>query len=358
MKLIFTVTGALMTLRKTILSICILLMLPLSAPASEKPDIYTIKKGIPSGVFQIDSSKILIIGRISGQTTPQSRTLISSTPGRSSPSTMAESKSLRLSLRPAIATFGRSFVSGEEPDIITTAAVETAQEMPQEEIQIFDISSGIGFVNVGDIENSGRIVDAVDNRLVLGPSDTVFLELNDLDGAIAGTRYTLLEIAEKIKHPITQRDIGYKVIDLGQLEISQVHDEVASGLILSSNREIFRGAILVPYQETDKEITLKKQERDLSGYLIATLRGNGSIGQFDIVYSDIGGAADGLEKGNMVRISRPRSGSISSLTKLKLPDVLVGEGVIVGVRDSTATILVLKSADSIFIGDRISTITN
>jgi hypothetical protein len=334
-------------------------MLPLSAPASEKPDIYTIKKGdtlwgisnrflkdpyywpnlwsnnptIPNPHFIYPGQKLAIYdGRIE---------IVAAEPAPGDSNIPDE-----------------VFVSGEEPDIITTAAVETAQEMPQEEIQIFDISSGIGFVNVGDIENSGRIVDAVDNRLVLGPSDTVFLELNDLDGAIAGTRYTLLEIAEKIKHPITQRDIGYKVIDLGQLEISQVHDEVASGLILSSNREIFRGAILVPYQETDKEITLKKQERDLSGYLIATLRGNGSIGQFDIVYSDIGGAADGLEKGNMVRISRPRSGSISSLTKLKLPDVLVGEGVIVGVRDSTATILVLKSADSIFIGDRISTITN
>jgi hypothetical protein len=348
-----------MTLRKTILSICILLLLPLSAPASENPEIYTIKKGdtlwgisnrflkdpyywpnlwsnnptIPNPHFIYPGQKLAIYdGRIE---------IVTAEPAPDDSKIPDE-----------------IFVPAEESDIITTETVETEQEEPQEEVQIFDVRSGIGFVSIADIKNSGRIVDAVDNRLVLGPNDTVFLELNDLDGALAGTRYSIIEIGDKIKHPITKRDIGYRAIDLGQLEITTVHDEVASGLIVASNREIFRGSVLLPYMETSKEITLKKQEKDLSGYLIATLRGNGSIGQFDIVYSDIGGAVDGLEKGNMVRISRPRTGSNSSLTKLKLPDVLVGEGVIVDVRDSTATILVLKSADSIFIGDRISTITN
>ncbi len=344
-----------MTLRKTILLISILLLLPLSAPASENPEIYTIKKGdtlwgisnrflkdpyywpnlwsnnptIPNPHFIYPGQKLAIYdGRIeivAVETAPEESEI------------------------PDVI-----FVPGEEPDIIATQEIEPVQE----EAQIFDVRSGLGFISTGDLENSGRIVDAVDNRLVLGPNDTVFLELNDLDGALAGTRYTIIEISDKVKHPVTKRDIGYLATDIGQLEITNIHDEVASGQIISSNREIFRGAILLPYQETSKEITLKKQERDLSGFLIATLRGNGSIGQFDIVYSDIGGAMDGLEKGNMVRISRPRTASKSSLTDLKLPDVLVGEGVIVDVRESTATILVLKSADSIFIGDRISTIYN
>ena len=98
--------------------------------------------------------------------------------------------------------------------------------------------------------------------------------------------------------------------------------------------------------------------KELSGYLISSLRGNDGIGQFDIIYSDIGGAADGLEKGNMVNISRPRDASESSISDLKLPDVMVGQAVITDVKESTATILILKSVGSIYVGDRITTITH
>jgi hypothetical protein len=348
-----------MTLRKTILLICILL-LPLSAPASENPQIYTIKKGdtlwgvsqkflkdpyywpnlwshnpeIPNPHFIYPGQKLAIYdGRIE---------IIK-----------AEPVVDNTTVPDAVITPGEG-----QNDTIEQVTIDQVTIEPEEEIKVIATKGGIGFVSKEEIERSGRIVDAADNRLVLGPGDTVFLEMNDLDGAIPGTRYYLHEIGDKVLHPVTRRFIGYHVIELGQLEIVDIHEEVASGRILSANREIFRGAIILPYQELDTEITLKQQSRDLSGYVISSLRGNGGFGQFDFIYSDVGGAADGLEKGNMVHISRPRGGTISSISDLKLPDVLIGEGVIVDVAKSTATILVLKSADSIFIGDHISTVTN
>jgi hypothetical protein len=60
----------------------------------------------------------------------------------------------------------------------------------------------------------------------------------------------------------------------------------------------------------------------------------------------------------MVNISRPRNASESSVADLKLPDVLVGQAIVTDVKESTSTLLVLKAADSIYIGDRITTITN
>jgi len=345
-----------MTLRKTILLLISLLLLPLSTPAAESPQIYTVKKGdtlwgisqrflkdpyywpnlwsnnpeIPNPHFIYPGQQLAIYdGRIEiVATKPESDT-------------------------PAIPD--AVFTPDEATGSVAISPPETIQ--PEEEATIISTSGGIGFVTVKDIENAGRIIDAVDNRIVLGPEDTVFIEMNDLDGARTGTRYALLEIGEKFRHPVTKRTIGYHVIQLGEVEITDVHDEVASGKILSSNREIFRGAILIPYQQVDREITLKRQTRQISGYLIASLRGNSSLGQFDIVYADIGAAA-GLEKGNMVNISRPRKTSDASIADLKLPDVLIGVAVIVDFRETTSTLLVLKAVDNIFVGDRITTITD
>jgi hypothetical protein len=349
-----------MTLRKTILILICILLLPLSAPAKESPQIYTVKKGdtlwgisnrflkdpyywpnlwsnnpeIPNPHFIYPGQKLAIYdGRIE---------IVAAEPDLTEPETQD-------------ATIpDEVFIPSDE----TVVETEIPVEEPQEEVQIFTSSGSIGFVTKEDIERSGRIVDAADNRLVLGPSDTVFLEMNDLDGAIPGTRYFLHEIGDKIFHPITDRFIGYHVFELGQLEITNVHDEVASAEIISSNREILRGAIILPYQDRNSEIVLKQQDKDLSGYVIATHRGNSSIGQFDIIYSDVGGAEDGIEIGNMVYISRARNASISSISDAKLPDVLVGSGVVVEVTESTATILVLKSVNSIFIGDHVQTVTD
>lgn len=346
-----------MTLRKTLLLVCILL-LPCTALAGENPQIYTIKKGdtlwgisnrflkdpyywpnlwsnnpdIPNPHFIYPGQKLAIYDdRIE---------IVPAEPG-SGDGDMTESVTVPDDTAPAP---------------IVDQIVDQIIDEPQDEISIKVPGGGIGFINLDELDGAGRIVDAVDSRLILGTGDKVFLEMDDLDGTIPGTRYYVYQTGDKITHPVDGRDIGYKIVELGTLEVVDVHDEVASGQIVTAVREITRGTQIVPYQVIDKEIALKRQDRDLSGYLIASRRGQSTLGQFDLVYTDLG-AANGLENGNLVYISRPRSGSEASISKLKLPDVLVGEAVIVEVKESTSAALILKAANTIKIGDRITTLS-
>ncbi len=343
-----------MTLRKTLLLVCILLMLPLSAPAKENPQIYTIKKGdtlwgisnrflkdpyywpnlwshnpeVPNPHFIYPGQKLAIYdGRIE---------IITAEPETDSTEPTA---------------------TDEMTEQVETPEVTVEQPIiePQDEITIKIPGGGIGIIAKDESGAHGQIIDATDSRLIIGTGETVFLEMKDLDATIPGTRYYVYSLGDKVTHPVTGDLLGYRIVEHGALDITEVHDEVASAVIVNEVREIMRGNYLHPYQYQDKEITLKRQDKLLVGYLVDSLRGQSTLGQFDVIYTDLG-AEEGLEKGNLVYISRPRKASETSIADLKLPDVLVGEAVILDVRENVSAALILKVVSNAFIGDRISTI--
>lgn len=337
-----------MTLRKALLLGCILLLLPLAALASENPQIYTIKKG--DTLWGI-SQRFL-------KDPYYWPNLWSHNPDIPNPHFIYPGQKLaiyddRIEIVPAEPSGDESGMTEQAQPIEEPVEQQPIIE-PQEEITVKVPGGGIGFISMDGLESSGRIVDTVDSRLIIGEGDTVFVEMNDLDGTIPGTRYHIYKLDGMVQHPADGHDVGYRVIELGTLEITDVNEEVATARITDSVREIERDAKIVPYQFTDKVVSLKRQDRDLSGYLVASLRGQTSIGQFDLVYTDLG-AADGLEVGNLVYVSRPRGNSESNISKLKLPDVLVGQAVIVDVKENTSAAMILKAANTMKLGDRIST---
>ncbi len=352
-----------MTLRKFVLVICILL-LPLSGIAAENPQIYTIKKGdtlwgiserfikdpyywpnlwshnpdIPNPHFIYPGQKLAIyddrIEIVKEEPEPEMETE---------------------PLEPV-----------EEPEITEAEPVEemTPEPVieeplvggePEDEIKIKIPGGGIGFIGLEELKTAGRIVDATDNRLVLGEGDTVFVEMADLDTVDPGMNFAIFDLGEKIKHPRNGRKIGYQIFELGTLEITDIHDDVATAKITMTMREVLRGARVTPYIAPEKQIALKRANSDLNGYLIASKRGQSTLGQFDVVFTDLG-AEDGLEVGNMLYISRPRKASKMSLArKAKLPDVLIGQAVVLSTTKKTSAALILKSANSVFRGDQVAT---
>ncbi len=181
--------------------------------------------------------------------------------------------------------------------------------------------------------------------------------MNDLDTVYPGTNFAIFDIGEKIRHPENDRKIGYQVFELGTLEIVDVNEDVATAQIKTTMREVMRGARVTPYIPPEKQIALKRAKADLNGYLIASKRGQSTLGQFDVVFTDLG-AADGLEVGNMLYISRPRKASKVSLAKdARLPDVLVGQAVVLSTTKETSAALILKSVNSVFRGDQVATFT-
>jgi len=240
-----------------------------------------------------------------------------------------------------------------------TAMVPPAAEMTEaaEAVTITTEGGAEGFISTDELDSAGILVDTVDNRILMAEGDRVFVKMNDLGAASVGDTFALFETGKTITHPRTGETIGYQVISIGTLELAEINEEVATATITDSFREIERGARLRRLEPPRREIELRRSTRELSGTLVASKGDQITLGQHDIVYIDLG-TEDGLEAGNLLYISRPREATKLALEEgVKLPDILLGSAIVIQTYPRTATALVLKSSESLFRGDRISTVT-
>lgn len=239
------------------------------------------------------------------------------------------------------------------------ATVEAAPPAPPvEEVVTIRVPGKIeGFISSEEIDAAGAVVDATDGRIMLATGDSVFVEMANLAAVNPGDRYIVLRVGNEVLHPVTGARIGFRVLDLGNLTIAAVHSKVATGLITSASREIERGDRLVPWQPPVQEVALKQASQPLTGFLVDGGSGQIAVAQYNLIYVDLG-AADGIEPGNMLYISRPRRATdLAGRQELELPDLLLGSAVVLDVRPETAAALVLKSTGPLLRGDRVTAAT-
>jgi len=244
--------------------------------------------------------------------------------------------------------------------VAETAAETTAPTPPPEPVEATTITvqqGGRGFVSEDEFNAAGTLVDTTDSRLLIGSGETVFLDIKNLEAVRPGDLYSLFDVGEPVIHPLTGRKVGYLVEDLGTVRIVAINEEVATGEVDKAFQEIERGARLRPYQPALTSIEMKRATKALTGTLIEAHDGKLALSQYDIVYLDLG-SDNGLQVGNLLNITRPRDASAMGLNTsgLKLPDVLLGAAVVIETHPSTASALVLKIAEPLYRGDRMSTV--
>ncbi|MEJ2202377.1 MAG: LysM domain-containing protein, partial [Desulfuromonadaceae bacterium] len=159
-------------------------------------------------------------------------------------------------------------------EIVPVDAVADAEEPieptiePQESITIQVSEGASGFISQEDFDAAGTLIDTEDNRLMMGTGETVFLDLGNLAATQPGELFSLFEIRDRIKHPLTEEYIGYHVDNLGTVQITAINAEVATGEIIKAYQEIQRGAKLQPYQPLQTVIELRQADKELDGILV------------------------------------------------------------------------------------------
>ncbi|MCD4688172.1 MAG: LysM peptidoglycan-binding domain-containing protein [Desulfuromonadaceae bacterium] len=332
-----------MSIFQKALLLCCLLLLPLSAAAQTKPQIYTIKQG--DTLWGISQRFI--------KDPYYWPNLWSHNPFVTNPHLIYPGQ--KVAIYDGRIVFLPEFVEpgeGEQPETVA----ETALPEPQPELTVKAFSSTEGFISLGQLETAGTLVDATDNRLLMVAEDLVFVEIEAPQGLQPGDLYTLIQVGKKIEHPVTGKALGHQTSVVGQVRIVQSTPPIATAVIVRSDKEILRGARLIPSQLPQQEITLHKAQQPLSGYIISGENEKLALSQHDIIFIDLG-HQDGLQQGNMLYITRPRKQTKAALQghHLPLPDALLGAAVVVSTHAETAAALVLKSTDAIYAGDRVIT---
>ncbi len=241
----------------------------------------------------------------------------------------------------------------EEPASTVQPEPKVAEE-PVTPERTFTINGGEGFIAGEKFKPVGFIIAGQHNRQIFAGEDLVYTDIGLINGGRVGDRFTIYKNYGAVSHPLTNQILGFRTAPLGSLQLTEMEEKTSKALITNSFMEIEPGAALLPYKSMKKEITLKVSEQDLSGFIVETRTGNKAIAAGDIAYIDLG-EKHGARTGNLLYVVRKASTELQyfSSSDYKLPVDVLGAVLIVETSERTSTVLVIKSIDTIYKGDRL-----
>lgn len=238
------------------------------------------------------------------------------------------------------------------PQAVPAATPEAYEPVVEE--RRFSVNGGEGFIAGVDFKPVGFVIAGQHGRQIFAVDDVIYTDIGSARNGKVGDRFTAYKKHAAISHPVTNQILGYRVVPLGVVQLTEMAKKSSKAIITDTFLEIEPGAALVPYKSMKKEVALRAAEADLSGYIVETRTGIQAIAAGDIAYIDLG-KSHGLKPGNVLYVVREVKVEIKyfSNSDYDLPVDVIGAVVVVEVAENSATVLVIKSIDTIYKGDRL-----
>jgi hypothetical protein len=184
---------------------------------------------------------------------------------------------------------------------------------------------------------------------------------------LVGDRFGIFREKGPLRHPLNpNRLIGFLSEIVGQVEITSVGHELATGIILDSYQEIVKGDKICLYTPRRREIVPTKTHRMLTGTILVTATQSEDMFyqsaanlENDIVFINRG-KCDGITDGMLLNIYRPSLPVDDPYfhRRLNTPDKYVGEGLVLKTFDKNSTMLITTSRQEIVAGDIFKSVSD
>ena len=207
----------------------------------------------------------------------------------------------------------------------------------------------------GEVGEAGRLLAARDDKFLMGQGDEVFLQLSEQADASYAGPYQVLRGLREIRHPKTRNKMGTLYSILGYASVvGPIQDGVARGMILTSQDAIQAGDLVRRGAPPPKEVRSNASKRELDGWVVAGLRTDDLLSEYDVVFIDRG-IEQGVEVGDTFWVLEPerKVKNPSGMGKVTLPDTRLALIVVIHAERQTSTTLVTNSSDVISAGNRV-----
>jgi hypothetical protein len=215
------------------------------------------------------------------------------------------------------------------------------------------------FVTRGELEQSGRITAAFEDKLFLTIHDRAYARFAKAGTVKAGETYVLYKTDHPVRHPKTGELFGYKSTIIGSARVVATDDKAVTIQIAQAFDPIERGTLVAPWHEKIlKQVQRRPNARGIDGFIIAAQQDLVSeIGEHHVVFVDKG-RADGVEEGNMFSVVRSgdpygRHKTEQIQPDARLPAEDVGTLLVVDVQQNSSAALVVRSIRELYVGDRV-----
>ncbi len=179
----------------------------------------------------------------------------------------------------------------------------------------------IGYFSLVEVEPLGRIDSAVTSKMVISTGDKVFVDFGSTKDIKPGETFTIAETSELIRHPVTNKPLGYVVSIRGTLTVKEHAKE---GMYLAevgkTFSEVFVDDIVLPHQSIGSCLQPMPTDPRLYGNIVAVANNREVIGEYTIVYLD-GGFKDGIQTGSIFDIVSLHKRPILEFNRYPIKDI-------------------------------------
>ena len=191
-------------------------------------------------------------------------------------------------------------------------------------------------------------------KIAFGDRDILYLGKGSNAGVKAGDAYTLHHVGYEVKHPDSGRTIGRKIETTGWGRVVLVQEDSATLMVEHACMDIHLGDYAKPFQKAVVPMIVPRLAGDrltpptgkADGSIVDIAEDSMIAGQEQLVSINLG-TANGVAPGNIFSVYRVMYPGVPT------PRNVLGELVVVTVRERTATARVSYSRDAIMNGDRV-----
>jgi hypothetical protein len=207
-----------------------------------------------------------------------------------------------------------------------------------------------GIVSEAQLEGAAAIMDSTVDRVWLGDHDSVIIGYGEGEVQV-GDQFSIFRTTRAIEDPGNGLRVGYAIVALGWLEVTEVHPESSIAVVRSSRGELRRGDRLVPRSKLSADVPVLGKT-DVDGRIVHTWVHRMEIGGNDVVYLNKG-EDSGLQVGSPLEVYRPIGTDIDDAQHQvrALPDHVVARLIVVQTTPTTATAVVTTASTELEAGD-------
>jgi hypothetical protein len=191
-------------------------------------------------------------------------------------------------------------------------------------------------------------------KVAFGDRDILYLGKGSNAGVKAGDAYSLHHVSYEVKHPENGRTVGRKIETTGWGRVVLVQEDSSTLMVEQACMDIHLGDYAKPFQKAVVPMIVPRVPGDRltpptgksDGTVVAIAEDSMIAGQEQLVSINLG-SANGVAPGNIFTVYRVMYPSVPTARNV------LGELVVVTVRERTATARVSYSRDAIMAGDRV-----
>ncbi len=245
---------------------------------------------------------------------------------------------------------GQGGVVKLSPSIRKIPKREAVPPIPLEKISAFLTDHRV--VKPEEIEGVPYIVAGDDTRLISGAGDTIYArgQWGSYD------TYSVYRKGDRYVDPDTQEFLGLEMVSIGDVKLERQEGDIGVMRVLSSNREILNGDLLLPADGGAITTSFQPQPpaEDTGGIILAAPDGLRNIGRNDIVALNRG-SREGIEPGYVFGVERRGETIEDPVTgeSITLPGEEGGLLMVFRIYEKVSYALVMQAGRPLSVGDKL-----